>query len=84
MQVPSVDRDILALVAELSGVPTDRLDPSRSMADLGIDSFGMMHLITEIESLLDTELSDETLGSVPRMTLAGLLELVTSLYGTAP
>lgn len=52
--------ETLRLIAEISGVDRDELEPAMSLAgDLGIDSPKALQLLVDLEDTLDIEISDE-------------------------
>ena len=65
------DEEILALVAQESGLPRERLDMDARLATLDISSIDMVSLLFEVEDRYGVEIEPDQLA--PEMTLGELV-----------
>lgn len=74
--VVSTPQEIRSFLSELSGLAPEALDGRWSLRELGLSSFAVMRLVTDLESELAVELPDEVLPrfiSAPARDLAALV-----------
>lgn len=61
---------VIDLIVEILNIPPENVDGSKQLLDLGVDSMGIVIIISSIEHLYDTEINIEDLLSDP--TVKGL------------
>lgn len=64
--------------------PDETLPPDRELMDLGIDSFGLLELITSIELAFDIEIPDEMLTRETFQSASSVAQAVRQLLTGAP
>ncbi|QNE04714.1 acyl carrier protein [Croceicoccus marinus] len=68
------DEEILALVAQESGLPRERLDMDARLGTLDISSIDMVSLLFEVEDRYGVEIEPEQV--TPEMTLGELVNRI--------
>lgn len=68
------DEEILALVAQESGLPRDRLDMDARLGTLDISSIDLVSLLFEVEDRYGVEIEPEQV--TPEMTLGELVNRI--------
>ena len=68
------DEEILALVAQESGLPRERLDMDAQLGTLDISSIDMVSLLFEVEDRYGVEIEPEQV--TPEMTLGELVNRI--------
>ena len=68
------DEEILALVAQESGLPRDRLDMDARLDSLDISSIDMVSLLFEVEDRYGVEIEPDQVR--PEMTLGELVDRI--------
>lgn len=68
------DDEILALIAQESGLPRDRLDMNARLGTLDISSIDMVSLLFEVEDRYGVEIEPEQVA--PEMTLGELVRRI--------
>jgi acyl carrier protein len=62
--MPSTRTDILSIISQCIEVPPDRVMQAQSLADLEIDSLGLIDIIFELEKKLSIEIPDKLISNV--------------------
>jgi acyl carrier protein len=79
----NIEREIIAIISEISGVEEDMISPQSHLAnDLEIDSIKAIEIIVAIEKKYKIAIRDEDISQIK--TLQEILSLVKSLTKPTP
>ena len=60
----SAKAEILAWIAETIQVPVEKIDMSKPLTEIGLDSLDAVHMISTIESIIKQELPEDIMQQV--------------------
>ena len=60
----SAKTEILAWIAETTEVPVEKMDMSKPLTEIGLDSLDAVHMISTIESIIRQELPEDIMQQV--------------------
>ena len=60
----SAKAEILAWIAETIQVPVEKMDMSKPLTEIGLDSLDAVHMISTIESIIKQELPEDIMQQV--------------------
>jgi acyl carrier protein len=63
----SAKQEILEWLSEAIQVPTDQIDLTKALTDIGLDSLDAVHMIATIESIIGQELPEDVIQRVSCM-----------------
>lgn len=77
--ISSFDRYRRILATSLPGVSVDDLEPESRLADLGLESVGLVQLVVQIEEAFDVNLADDVMTEDTFECVESLWEVIEQL-----
>lgn len=85
MEIAHIDRLVREAVSAASGVPVAALHPQTCILDLGLDSIGLLSVLTQVGCALNAEIAGEdTVVLFNAGSLGELVDLIAALIGSQP